>query len=139
MSMDERARILEVVTSVECGVREVTEELRWAPSRVINLLRTMEDEGLVMEVRRNSARSSKQGRPKKIMACTPLGLEFLITYRKLKMKPLRSRREDLEHAVRDALYTERLIRNGHSPFELFMELNSIVRNIKVSSEASQSL
>jgi hypothetical protein len=58
---------------------------------------------------------------------------------KLKMKQLRARREDLKHAVRDALYTERLITDGHLSFELFMELNSIVRNIKVSSEASQSL
>jgi hypothetical protein len=73
------------------------------------------------------------------MACTSLGLEFLEAYRELKMKPLRARREDLEYAVRDALYTERLIANGHSPFELFMELNSIARNIKVSSEASQSI
>ena len=73
------------------------------------------------------------------MTCTPLGLDFLETYRKLKIKPLRARKEDLEHAVRDALYTERLITNGHSPFELFMELNSIARNIKISSEASQSI
>lgn len=139
MSLDERARILEAVTPVERGIREVTEELRWAPSHVINLLRNMEDEGLIMEVRSNRARASKRGRPKKIMTCTPLGLEFLETYRKLKIKPLRARKEDLEHAVRDALYTERLITNGHSPFELFMELNSIARNIKISSEASQSI
>ena len=43
------------------------------------------------------------------------------------MKPLRARKADLEHAVSDALYTERLIRNGHSPFELFMELDTIAR------------
>lgn len=139
MSLDERAQILESVTPVERGIREVTEELRWAPSHVINLLRKMEDEGLIMEVRSNRARASKRGRPKKVMACTPLGVEFLETYRKLKIKPLRARKEDLEHAVRDALYTERLVRNGHSPFELFMELNSIARNIKISSEASQSI
>lgn len=139
MSLVERARILEAVTSVGRGVREVAEELRWAPSRVINLLIIMEDEGLIMEVRSSSARSSGRGRPKKIMACTSLDLEFLEAYRKLKMRPLRARREDLEHAVRDALYTQRLIANGHSPFEFFMELNSIACNIKVSSEASQSI
>lgn len=61
------------------------------------------------------------------MTCTSLGVEFLEPYRELKMKPLRARKADLEHAVSDALYTERLIRNGHSPFELFMELDTIAR------------
>jgi len=139
MSLDQRAQILEAISPASCGIREATEELRWAPSRVINLLRKMEGEGLITEVQSNSTRSSKRGRPKKIMACTPLGSEFLEIYRKLKMKPLRARKEDLEHAVKDALYTERLVTNGHSPFELFMELNSIARNIKISSEASQSI
>jgi hypothetical protein len=68
---------------------------------------------------------------------TPLGLDFLETHRKLRMKPLRARREDFEHAVRDALYAERLAARGHSSFELFLELNEIVCNIKSSSETSE--
>ena len=139
MSLDQRARILEAVTPVERGVREMTEELRWAPSHVINMLKKMEDEGLIIEVQSSSARSSKRGRPKKTMVCTPLGLDFLEAYRRLKTKPLRAGKEDLEHAVRDALYTKRLVTNGHSPFDLFMELNEIARNIKISSETSQSI
>ncbi len=78
---------------------------------------------------------SRRGRPKKIIICTPLGLEFLITHKNLRMKPLRARRQDLEHAIRDALYSERLVEFGHSPFRLFMELHAIADNIKVSSKA----
>ncbi len=141
MSMDQRAQILETVLPAKYGIREVTRELRWAPSRIVNLLRKMEDEGLILSVDNNSTHSSmraRRGRPKKIMTCTPLGIEFLEAYGKLKMKPLRARKEDLEHAVRDAHYTERLITAGHSPFQLFMEVNTIAYNIKVSSETSHS-
>lgn len=137
MFMDRRAQMLQAVLPAERGVREVTDELRWTPSRTVNLLRKMKDEGLIIEVQNDTTGFSKRGRPKKIMACTPLGLEFLESYRKLKMKPLRSRKEDFEHAVKDALYAEKLVTNGHSPFKLFMELNSIASNIKVSSETSE--
>ena len=138
MSVDERAQILNVVARTERGVRELIQKLRWKPSRVIFLLEQMRDEGLI-ELQKNSAHNSRRGRPKKIMVCTSLGYEFLEAYRKLKMKPLRARKEDLEHAVKDALYTERLVANGHSPFKLFMELNTFAHNIKISSEASGAI
>jgi hypothetical protein len=73
------------------------------------------------------------------MICTTLGFEFLETYRKLKMQPLRARKEDLEHAVKDALYASRLVVNGHSPFQIFMELNIIASNIKVSSQVNETI
>ena len=95
----------------------------------------MVDEGLI-EIKR--VKVSRQGRPKNLIVCTPLGLHFLETYRRLRMKPLRARREDLERAVKDALYAERLVAWGHSPFELLLELNMIVHNIEVSSEAPKS-
>jgi len=136
MSLDQRAQILEAVVSDPCGVREVIQKIRWKPSRVISSLEMMKDEGLI---ELQFARTRKRGRPKKSITCTSLGLEFLETYRRLKTKPLRSRKEDLEHAVKDALYTERLVANGHSPFKLFMELNTIAHNIKISSETSEAI
>jgi len=132
MSLDQRAHILNTVRSDPCGVRELIQKLRWRSSHVISLLEKMKDERLI-ELQR--ARTRKRGRPKKNITCTPLGLAFLETHKKLQTKPLRARKEDLEHAVKDALYTERLAANGHSPFKLFMELNTIAHNIKVSSEA----
>ncbi len=139
MSMDQRAQILKTVSTAERGIREVIRELRWAPSRTVDLLRKMEDEGLIIQAKNNSTQPSmpaRKGRPKKIMTCTRLGIEFLDTYRKLKMKLLRARKEDLEHATGDALYAERLVTAGHSPFQLFMELTDIANNIKISSETS---
>ena len=140
--MDQRVQILETVLPAKRGIREVIKELGWAPSRIVNLLKKMEDEGLIIWIENNDAHPSmraRRGRPKKIMTCTPLGIEFLETYERLKMKALRARKEDLEHAVTDAHYTERLVTAGHSPFQLFMELNNIVNNIKISSETSHSL
>ena len=136
MSFDPRARILETAASGPCGIKEAIQKLRWRPSRVISLSKKMRDEGLIelQEIKR-----SRRGRPKKNIVCTPLGFDFLETYRRLRVKPLRARKEDLERAVKDALYAERLVANGHSPFKLFMELNAIVHNIKVSSEASEAI
>jgi hypothetical protein len=81
---------------------------------------------------------SNRGRPKKNITCTPLGFEFLETYKKLKMTPLRARKEDLAHAAKDAAYANKLVARGHSPFQIFMELNTIAHNIKISSETSET-
>ena len=55
------------------------------------------------------------------------------------MHQLKARKEDLDRAVKQTLYVIRLIEYGHSPFEIFMELNTIARNIKVSSETSETV
>jgi DNA-binding PadR family transcriptional regulator len=132
LALDERARVLEVVAGASCGVRDVIQRLKWKASRVVTLLTQMEDEGLV-ELR---SKPAGRGRPKKAVVPTSLGLEFLEAYRRLETKPLRARRADLERAKRDALYVERLVAAGHSVFELFMELNTIVRSAGESEEAS---
>jgi DNA-binding PadR family transcriptional regulator len=135
MSLDQRARILEAAASTTCGVRDLVQTLEWKTSKVISLLKEMNKERLVDL---QQVTYSRRGRPKKTITCTPLGFEFLEACRKLKMKPLRARKEDLEHAARDALYASRLVANGHSPFRIFMELNTIAHNIKVSSETSET-
>ena len=136
MSLDQRAQILETIVSNPCGVRETIQKMRGKTSYVVSLLRTMKQERLIQL---QQTTHSRRGRPKKNVIPTSLGFEFLEIYRRLKMKPLRARKEDLEHAVKDALYTERLVANGHSPFKLFMELNTIAHNIKVSSETSEAI
>jgi len=135
MSLDQRAQVLETAVLTTCGVRDLVQTLEWKTSKVISLIRKMNEEGLINF---QQAVSSRRGRPKKNLICTPLGIEFLEAYRKLKMKPLKARKEDLEHAVRDASYASRLVANGHSPFKIFMELNTIANNIKISSETSKT-
>ena len=134
MSLDQRVQILEAAASTAYGVRDLVQVLKWKTSKVVSLLREMNNERLIDL---QQVMYSRRGRPKKNIICTPLGFEFLETYRKLKMKPLRARKEDFEHAVRDASYASRLVANGHSPFQIFMELNTIAHNIKVSSETPQ--
>ena len=136
MSLDQRAQILEATTSTSRGVRDLVRLLKWKTSNVISLLRKMNEEQLIEF---QQVAYSKRGRPKKGVTCTLLGFEFLETYKKLKMKPLRARKEDLDHAVKDAAYASRLVANGHSPFRIFMELNKIARNIKVSSETPETV
>jgi len=135
MSLESRAQVLEAISSAPRGVRDVAQALTCRTSRVVLLLKEMEGERLI-EVRQTS--SPKRGRPKKVMRCTPLGFEFLDAYRKMRMTPLRSRNADLERAVKDALYAERLVARGHDAFRLFMELNKIARNIEKYSETSRN-
>jgi DNA-binding PadR family transcriptional regulator len=136
MSLDQRAQILTAITSTTHGVRDLVQSLKWKTSNVVSLLKKMNEEQLIelQQVTR-----SKRGRPKKNISCKPLGFEFLAIYNKLRMTPLKARKEDLEHAVKDAAYANRLVANGHSPFKIFMELNMIARNIKVSSETSETV
>jgi predicted ArsR family transcriptional regulator len=135
MSLEQRAQVLEAVVSAPCGVRDVALALTCRASRVVSLLKEMEGERLI---ELEQAEPSKRGRPKKLMLCTPLGFEFLEAYKRVQLKPLRAREADLERAVNDALYAERLVSRGHDVFKLFMELNMIARNIEESSEATES-
>ena len=135
MSLDQRAQILEAVTLTTYGVRELAQTLKWKTSNVVSLLKKMNEEQLITL---QQVAHSKRGRPKKSITCTPLGFEFLETYKKLKMTPLRARKEDLERAVKDAAYANKLVANDHSPFQTFMELNMIARNIAVSSETTKT-
>jgi len=67
-----------------------------------------------------------RGRPRILVRPTTLGEDYLDAYEALKMKPLRSRRADLIQAARDGEYALRLEARGLSPFDLFLELNSVV-------------
>lgn len=130
MLVDARARILKIANLNLCGVKEVVQKLDLRTSSTLSLLEKMSEEGLI----RLENSHSKRGRPKKIIKPTALGYEFLEAFDKLKIKPLKAKRSDLKHAVDDALYARRLVEKGHSPFALFMELNNIARNIKVSAK-----
>jgi DNA-binding MarR family transcriptional regulator len=135
MSLEQRAQILTAITSTAFGVRELAQTLKWKAANVVSLLKKMNEEQLIAL---QQVAHSKRGRPKKNSVCTPLGFEFLATYNKLKMTPLRARKEDLAHAAKDAAYASRLVAYGHSPFKIFMELKTIASNIKVSSETSET-
>jgi len=134
MSLEQKVQFLQVAASCTCGVRELVHRLRWKTSTIVSLSKKMNEEKLIEF---HAVKQAGRGRPKKGIVCTALGLDFLETYRKLDMKHLRARKADLDRAAKDASYTQRLVENGHAPFELLMELNSIVRNIRDSSEAHQ--
>lgn len=136
MSLEQRARILKLTTASTCGVRDITQLLKMKTSNIISLLKKMEEEQLITT---QSAKTRKKGRPKKCFTKTSLGHEFLETYKKLNINILKSRKQDLDHAAKDAMYAKRLVETGHSPFQIFLELNTIASNIKNSSENHQTV
>jgi len=131
MSLEQRAKILEITSSSPRGVREIVHLLKLNTSNVISLLNKMGEEQLI---EMHPAEVPKKGRPKKCVIATSLGFEYLNDFKKLNMIPLKARKQDLNHAAKDAQYASRLVENGHSPFQVFLELNMIARNIKNSSK-----
>ena len=136
MSLEQRAKILEITTSKTCGVRDLIHLLKMKTSNITSLLKKMEEEKLITT---QFVKNRKKGRPKKLIITTSLGHEFLETYKKLNLNMLKSRKSDLDHAAKDAKYAKRLVETGHSPFQIFLELNTIASNIKNSSENHQAV
>jgi len=135
MALEQRAKVLQVITSRVCGVRDIVQLLKTKTSNTVSLLQKMEEEKLI-EVQLTKV--SKKGRPKKCISASSLGIDFLDSYKKLNLKRLKARKPDLEHATKDAMYARRLAENGHSTFQVFMELNTIARNIEDSSKANHT-
>jgi len=131
MYLEHKAKILQAAAVDARGVRDLVKTLNWKTSKVVSLLKEMSSERLI---EMQQATTSKRGRPKRQIAVTPLGFEFLETYGKMKILPLRARKEDLERAEKDALYARRLEVSGHTTFQIFLELNKVVRNIRISSQ-----
>jgi DNA-binding MarR family transcriptional regulator len=136
MTADEKAAILKAINPETCGISELIRRLRWKPTRVIELLNTMDEEGLIVFL---ESANHRRGRPKKIPVPTASGRKFLETYKTLALKCLKARKADFRHATEDALYVKRLVNAGHSPFRLFLELNEVVFNIKNSAKTSNTL
>jgi hypothetical protein len=133
LSLDQRAQILKTIIETKVGVKElVTKISGQRAKKTVSMIKNMHYDGLVYF---KNVSTSKPGRPKKLVLPTVLGVDFLDGYNTLKHKKLYSKPQDLEHAKRDAAYTSRLKDRGLDPFKLFLELNSIANNIKVSSKA----
>jgi DNA-binding PadR family transcriptional regulator len=124
MSLEVEAQILSIVKKHPAGVRELSRIMRRRTQTVVSTIKRMNATGLV-DLKPEKTHS--KGRPRLIISATALGDDYLDTYRRLLGKPLRSSRNDLLKANRDAEYVERLISRGKDPYEAFMELNVVVR------------
>jgi len=125
MSVEVEAQILSIVKKHPAGVRELSKIMRRRTQTVVSTIKRMNAAGLV-DLKPEKTHS--KGRPRLIISATALGDDYLDTYRRLLGKPLRSSRNDLLKANRDAEYVDRLISRGKDPYEAFLELNVVVRD-----------
>ena len=125
MSVEVKAQTLDTVKRDQLGVRELSRIMHTRTQTIVLLIKEMNAEGLVDL---KPEKTHTKGRPKLIISATPLGDDYLDTYRRLLYKPLRSSRNDLLKAKRDAEYVDRLISRGKDPYEAFLELNVVVRD-----------
>jgi len=126
MSLEVETQILSIVKKHPAGVRELSRIMRKRTQTVVSTIKRMNAAGLV-ELKPEKTHS--KGRPRLIISATALGDDYLDTYHRLLSKPLRSSRNDLLKANRDAEYVDRLISRGKDPYEAFLELNVVVRDI----------
>lgn len=124
MNHDIRISLLKAMNPHPLGVRELAKKIHIRPKKVISMVKEMEEHGLL---EKNVEKRTKKGRPRYMIKPTILGEDYLKTYNELELKPLRSRKNDLIRASRDAEYVKRLVVRGLSPFQLFLELNAIAR------------
>jgi len=124
MSLEVEVQVLSIVKKYPVGVRELSKIMRRRTQTVVSTIKMMNAAGLV-DVRPEETR--RRGRPRQIVKATMLGDDYLEAYNRLRIKPLRSNRNDLEKAKRDAEYVNRLVARGIEPYDAFLELNSLVR------------
>ena len=124
MSLEVEVQVLSIVKKYPVGVRELSKIMRRRTQTVVSTIKMMNAAGLV-DVRPEETR--RRGRPRQIVKATMLGDDYLEAYNRLRIKPLRSNRNDLEKAKRDAEYVNRLVARGKEPYDAFLELNSLVR------------
>ena len=129
MPLEDDVAIMQLAKKREFGVTELAEAMAVRTETVVMTIKRMVQEGLLEMC---PEQTSKRGRPKQIVSVTMLGEDFLRAYEKLKLKPLRSNRNDLLRAKEDAQYTKRLVESGKDPYQAFEELNTIVRTLKNS-------
>jgi DNA-binding PadR family transcriptional regulator len=125
MSVEKRVEILRILRGAPMGVREIVSTLSRRTGDVIHLVQEIERQGLVRVERGPKGR----GRPKRLMAVSELGLDYIAAYERLELRPLRGRREDLARGAEEGLHAKRLHSRGFSPFRLMLELNEFVRDI----------
>jgi len=126
LSVEAKAQTLAAVKQNPVGVRNLSRIMKIRTQTIVSLIKEMNAEGLV-DLKPEKTHS--KGRPRLIISATALGDDYLDTYHRLLSKPLRSSRNDLLKANRDAEYVDRLISRGKNPYTAFTELNNVVRDI----------
>jgi len=124
MSLEVDAQVLFIVKKDPVGVRELSRIMRRRTQAVVSTIKRMSAAGLV-DVRPEETR--RRGRPRLVISATLLGDDYLEAFKMLKIKRLRSNKNDLAKAKRDAEYVNRLIARGKEPYDVFLELNGLVR------------
>jgi len=127
--LDEKAAVLKTIHANPCGIRELVEKLHWKPERVISLLKTMQEEGLIEFLGNHTP---NRGRPKKLVVASTLGAEFLETSEECQKKAIQINHNDIKSAVYQANLAKKLEEYHVSLFQRFWELNSIALKIRNS-------
>jgi len=124
MSLEIEMQILSTVKKHPAGVRELSKIISRRTQTVVSTIKKMNAAGLVNVEPEETIR---RGRPRQIVKATTLGEDYLETYNRLMIKPMRGNRNDLLKAKKDAEYVNRLVERGKDPYEAFLELNNLVR------------
>jgi len=125
MSVEKRVEILRILRGDPLGVRELVGALSRRAGDIVQSVQELEAQGLIRAKRSPKGR----GRPKRLMAVSELGLDYIAAYERLELRPLRGRRDDLIRGAQEGLHAKRLYSRGFSSFRLMLELNDFVRDI----------
>jgi len=123
MFVESTVRILAAIQNRSTGVRELVKATRMRSQTTVRLVRALRAQGLIVSERKAGGR----GRPREALRITPLGVEYLEAYSRLRGVPLKASEVELRRAAEEARYAGRLAERGVDPFRAFVELNAFVR------------
>ncbi len=131
---DSEIRLLELCSNKDFGVREILNTLRGSHTSNMRLIKELERSGVLELIRSLNGR----GRPKKIVALSPLGAVVLDKLRSVNAMMLKMNENDIRNVDKQLRLWHKLIDAGVDPYKRFIEMNEFDRNIRNFAESGTS-
>ena len=127
--LDSEIRLLELCSGKRLGVREILSILGGSRTSSMRLIRELERVGALELTRFPKGR----GRPKKIVALSPLGRAMLDKMRLVNEMMIKMNASDIRNAVEQLRLRNRIVDSGVDPYERFIEMNELAVSIRDSA------
>lgn len=125
LQTDRTVQVLSTCMKYPRSVSQLVREIEGSHEGLLDLLKELEMDGLLMR----RERKQRRGRPQRIMETTTLGKHFIQGYDQLMKLQLRSNVNDIRAAVHQGELAKRLEESGISPYTRFNEIVELATNI----------
>mgnify|MGYP001083204436 CR=1 FL=1 len=130
--LDLEIQLLEFCHNNRCGIREILDSLGGSHTSRMRLIEEFEQAGVLESVQSPNGR----GRPRRIVALSPLGVMVLDKLRSTNRMLIKINANDIRHVKEQLKLRNKLLDAGIDPYDRFMEMNKLALAIRDSTEPS---